>query len=119
MKKELSYHERRVALQEAARILAQEADQKEFRPAYARMNPGAKLEYNAFEFNRSGGTTRAVIMGPWLYVHAPGIRLPRAVNEVTEEMRKEKHLGALNGRMRLTENGSLEALHKVIEALKR
>jgi hypothetical protein len=118
MKNELSFHDRRAALQQAAKILAAEADRKEFRPAYARMNPGAKLEYNAFEFNRVGSTARAVIIGPWLYVYAPNVKLPMAVIEVTEEMRRERHWGALNGRLRLTNNGSLDTLRKVIEALK-
>ena len=49
VKKTLGYHERRSVLQQAAALLSEEADSRDFRPAYgrARMNPGAKLRYNS------------------------------------------------------------------------
>jgi hypothetical protein len=119
VKKTLGYHERRSVLQQAAALLSEEADNRDFRPAYARMNPGAKLRHNSFEFRRVAGPARAVILGPWLYVRAPGMNLPRAFQKITEEMRREKHLGALEGRLRLTNSGSLAAVREIIDAFKR
>jgi hypothetical protein len=83
------------------------------------MNPLCRLKANAFYFGEPGEAPRAVIMGPWLYVHAPDAELPPGVEAVSDAFRRRKHLGALHARLRVTDSRSAAVLPRLISALKR
>jgi len=81
------------------------------------MNPGARLQQNVFYFGRPNKPPRVVLFGPYLYVHAPGVQLPRGVESISEEERRAKHLGALHARVRLADDPSLQLVRKIARQL--
>lgn len=108
---------RRRVLQQAVELLSEAANHEKLVQTYSRMNPAAKLRANAFYFGELDAPPRAIIYGPRLYIHAPGVRLPAEAIEVPEEVRKERHLGALHSFIPLTCNRDLAALRKIIRSV--
>jgi hypothetical protein len=109
---------RRAAILKASLMLARECREARFIKTYSRNNPRLQIEHNAFYFGEPGKAPRAVIIGSSLYVHAPGARLPDAVQLIPRKVRLEKHLGGLHGRVRIFEEGET-TIRRVINALKR
>jgi hypothetical protein len=60
-----------------------------------------------------------VIFGPWVYVHAPGVKLPAGIERLTEEFRLRKHLGALHARISLDAPEAIETLRRTVKALRQ
>jgi hypothetical protein len=118
-KKRVNQVERRGVLVKAAEFLAGAASSSKFVQSYARMNPAAKLRSNAFFFGAAGRPPRVVIFGPWVYVHAPGAKLPPGVERLTEEFRLQKHLGALHARISLDSPEAIETLKRTVKALRQ
>lgn len=110
---------RRTFLERAATVLASIARHTSLVKSYARMNPAAKIRANAFYFGEPDAPPRIVIFGPWAYVHAPGVKLPPDVEELTESYRASKHLGALHARVRIDSESALEVLRRTAERLRR
>jgi len=110
---------RRAVLEQASERLAAAARHSAFLASYSRMNPAARLKANAFYFGSDGEPPRAVILGPWLYIHAPGAALPSSVETITGDTRRQKHLGALHARVPLTSRDHLKLVDQVIAALRR
>lgn len=73
------YAERRRRVQAAEALLSEVATDTAYRPNYARMNPKLRLKSNVFWLGDLG---RAVIRGPWVYVHAGGVRIPSGMERV-------------------------------------
>ena len=118
-KKKPDQVERRGVLVKAAEFLAAAASSSKFVQSYARMNPAAKLRANAFFFGAMDRPPRAVIFGPWVYVHAPGAKLPPGVERLTEEFRLQKHLGTLHARISLDSPEAIETLERTVKALRQ
>lgn len=129
MKKEGSLHrinrpnaaeiqERRRVLHESVALLSASASYEKFVATYARMNPAAQIKANAFYFREPNTPPRAIIYGTWLYVHAPGVKLPAGVLQVSADERKRHHLGALHARIPLRVEGDLAILRMVIRAVR-
>ena len=109
---------RRAMMEKASAILSREASLATFRQTYSRNNPGASISKNVFYFARSLYPARVVLWGPYLYVEAPGVRLPSEFEVVDEEYRKRLRIGALHFRLRLTNPGSLRAVEELVRKLK-
>ena len=109
--------ERREIIRRAADELGQLAGSSAFVPAYARMNPAAKLTANAFYFGEHGRAPRIVIFGPWAYVHAFGHKTMEGVEQLSEELRVRRHLGALHARVLLDSPEALRILRSVARSL--
>jgi hypothetical protein len=118
-RKRVNQVERREVLVKAAEFLASAASSSKFVQSYARMNPAAKLRANAFFFGARDRPPRVVIFGPWVYVHAPGAKLPPGVERLTEEFRLQKHLGALHARISLDSPEVIETLKRTVKALRQ
>jgi hypothetical protein len=118
-RKRVNQVERRGILVEAADFLATAASSSTFVESYARMNPAAKLRTNAFFFGAANRPPRVVIFGPWVYVHAPGVKLPAGIERLTEEFRLRKHLGALHARISLDSPEAIETLKRTVKALRQ
>jgi hypothetical protein len=112
------FDEAREVLREAEGILASHARRKTFRATYSRANPGAHLRSNVFFFGDSEGPPRAVIFGRWLYVHAPDYNLPRGFKSISDEVRREKHLGQLHARVSL-QRSTLPLIAELAQILRR
>ena len=110
-------HERRRVVHESVALLSASASHEKFVATYARMNPAAQIKANAFYFREPNAPPRAIIYGTWLYVHAPGVKLPPEVLQVSEDERKQRHLGSLHSRIPLRREGDLAVLRKVIRAV--
>ena len=106
---------RRAFIERAAEILARHAPFSRFVQSYARMNPAARLKVNAFYFEKLGQPPRIVVLGPWAYIHAPGVPLPHEAESLSAERRSQRHLGALHARIRLDGEANLRAIEKVAE----
>jgi hypothetical protein len=118
-RKRVNQVERRGILAKAAELLAAAASSSKFVQSYARMNPAAKLRANAFFFGATDRPPRVVIFGPWIYVHAPGVKLPAGIERLTEEFRLRKHLGALHARISLDSPEAIETLKRTAKALRQ
>ena len=94
-----------------------EAQSKLLRPAFARMNPAARIKYNVFYFGIAGQAPRAVVRGPWLYIDAPTAQLPSSVELYSEDEGRRTHVGRFNARLLLTSEESVSVLLKTIRAL--
>jgi hypothetical protein len=108
----------RFVLERAVEILAGGAVATAFVRSYARMNPAANIRANAFYFGEVGEPPRVVLWGPWAYIHAPGVRLPKGVQRIAEQERKDRHLGALHARVRLKDPKGLPMLAALVDELR-
>lgn len=104
-------------LAKAAEVLEGYAHHSLFVASYARMNPKSGLKKNAFFFAPWNGPPRAVIFGPWLYVHAPGLKA-NELEPVSEDERRAKHLGALHARLRLLDDVSVELVSDIARRIR-
>lgn len=104
-------------LRQAAEVLETYARHTDFLPSYARMNPRAGLDCNVFYFGKMDEPPRIVLFGPYLYVHAPGTKLPSGIEHVNEKLRRSKHLGALHARIRIPDDPSLKLVTAVAKHL--
>lgn len=114
-----SYDVRRAAIRRVAELLAAHANHKTFVPSYTRMNPAATHSFNTFYFGKPNYVARAIIFGPWLYIHAPNFKLPREVILISEKERRRKHLGKLTAKVLLTSGDPLRVIERVIESFKK
>lgn len=113
-----SYTQRRRIIEETAEFLTTNSDDHRFVRTYAINNPKLKIKFNVFYFGIPNDTSRVIIWGPWLYVHAPTVKLPKAVIPISEETRREKHLGNLHSRLLLTTPNSLNVVREIVKILK-
>jgi hypothetical protein len=114
-----AYSLRREAVLAVERTLAEAAKHRAFVPSYARNNPRLGLRHNVFYFGELMRPPRAVIIGSYLYVQAPGVPLPAGVEPFSERERARTHLGTLHGRLLLTEPRAPEILSRLVRALKK
>lgn len=118
-KKIRSIPERRERLQRVSEMLAEKADNSKFVSTYSRMNPAATHKLNSFLFGSPNQIARAIIFGPWLYIHAPQVKLPKGVVLLSEEEIKQRHLGRLTAKVLLTERDSIQIVENLIQAFER
>ena len=104
-------------LREASEILSRSACSSTFKGTYARMNPAAALTKNVFMFGQSAGPPRAVLWGPYLYFDAPDAVLPPEFEHLDDEYLREKHIGALGARLRLSGVERLRVVRALIKVL--
>lgn len=114
-----TFWSRRALVLKAAQELEEGSASARFVASYARMNPKLQLKVNAFFFGAPDRVPRAVIIGPWLYIHSPGLAFPAGVEQVSAETSERKHLGGLHARVRLTDERTRAVLPRLISALKR
>ena len=81
------------------------------------MTPKASLTNNVFEFDAAGARARAVIWGPWVYVAAPGIRLPHGMESTDPERKRGKRIGLLQAKILVTEDGGIRLLERFLGRL--
>lgn len=110
---------RREIMRRAAKELERLAKTSAFVPSYARMNPAADLVANVFFFGEHGRAPRIVIFGPWAYVDAADLGVFEGVENLSEEFRAKKHLGALHARIFLGSSEALATLQRVARVLQR
>ena len=111
------FRARRRRLEDAIDALSTGAKSKLLRPSFARMNPAARIRYNAFYFGIAEQAPRAVVRGPWLYIDAPTAKLPNGVESYSEDEGRRTHAGRFNARLLLTSEESVSVLPKTIRAL--
>lgn len=102
----------------AADVLGAASRSSKFVDTYGRMQPLCRLRANAFYFGAPGLPPRAIIYGPWLYVHAPTAELPLEMEKLSEAQRKAKHLGTLHARLPITDPSSTAVLPRLASALR-
>lgn len=108
---------RRARIHKAAEALKRAAVHSAFRPTYARMNPRGAISRNVFHFGEINKAPRAVIIGPWLYINAPGRRFPTGVVPYTREESRRRHYGRFSARLLLTSKTALASVQNLILVL--
>lgn len=114
-----SLEQRRKIIEEAAEFLTINSDDKRFVRTYSINNPRLEIKFNSFYFGTPNYTSRVIIWGPWLYIQAPNVKLPKAVAPIPEEIRREKHLGTLHSRLLLTTPKALSVVREIVKTLKK